>query len=431
MRGNFYEKEVFKLQRGGGNRLASHINGFSLVRVFNNLAPWGENKFVSEQERTYKFKRGVYCHTEDNSPKYRMVGEILSILRSFAVQTRIFAKECNIIAVGYVRSTAQDDENLNRLRNKCAMTDYGHAELVSASCGLNPSPAFQAPSPQVARGKIRSFGNMKENIFLNTVHSLFITHHSLINNDTDFSRFTSHFSQKRIAFTLAEVLVTLGIIGVVSAMTVPTLMQNYQRQSYVTQLHKVYNEVQQATLRKLTDTNAINLIEAGLTTTDSMKTFLHDYFKVVQDCDNGVAAPCFVSDYKNLNGGSFTSINGNKWTAGACVSLASGASICMDRPNWFTITYNGVAQTAGNVFVDINGRKGPNIVGRDAFYMAIFTDGVLDTGNVTPICRTQGVCNGGSIENARLSGNACENSTTTSDYACFGKILNANWQMEY
>ena len=36
------------------------------------------------------------------------------------------------------------------------------------------------------------------------------------------------------AFTLAEVLVTLGIIGVVSAMTVPTLMQNYQRQSYVT-----------------------------------------------------------------------------------------------------------------------------------------------------------------------------------------------------
>lgn len=35
-------------------------------------------------------------------------------------------------------------------------------------------------------------------------------------------------------FTLAEVLVTLGIIGVVSAMTVPSLMQNYQRQSYVT-----------------------------------------------------------------------------------------------------------------------------------------------------------------------------------------------------
>ena len=43
--------------------------------------------------------------------------------------------------------------------------------------------------------------------------------------------------KRKSAFTLAEVLVTLGIIGVVSAMTVPSLMQNYQRQSYVTQLH--------------------------------------------------------------------------------------------------------------------------------------------------------------------------------------------------
>ena len=65
-------------------------------------------------------------------------------------------------------------------------------------------------------------------------------------------------------FTLAEVLVTLGIIGVVSAMTVPTLMQNYQRQSYVTQLHKVYNEVSQAMVQYQNDRNALNLNEAGL-----------------------------------------------------------------------------------------------------------------------------------------------------------------------
>ena len=156
----------------------------------------------------YNHERRLKRHTEDNSPKYRMVGEILSILRSFAVQTRIFAKECNIIAGGYVRSTAQDDENLNRLRNKCAMADYVHNGLVSVSFGLNPSPAFQAPSaqgrqghthrtalrfplsPQVARGKIRSVENMKENIFSNMVNSLFTTHHSLIYNDKVFSRFT-------------------------------------------------------------------------------------------------------------------------------------------------------------------------------------------------------------------------------------------------
>lgn len=67
------------------------------------------------------------------------------------------------------------------------------------------------------------------------------------------SYFGSH-----MGFTLAEVLVTLGIIGVVSAMTVPTLMQNYQRQSYVTQLHKVYNEFSQAAERYKNDNNYLN-----------------------------------------------------------------------------------------------------------------------------------------------------------------------------
>ena len=64
------------------------------------------------------------------------------------------------------------------------MTDYGHTELVSVSCGLNPSPAFQAPSPQVARGKIRIVEDIKED------------------NSTDkvFSRFTSLFSLKAPAF---------------------------------------------------------------------------------------------------------------------------------------------------------------------------------------------------------------------------------------
>ena len=71
------------------------------------------------------------------------------------------------------------------------MTGYGHAELVSASCGLNPSPDFQAPSaqgrqghthrtalrfplsPQVAKGKIRSIEDMKGNSFTDKVYSLF------------------------------------------------------------------------------------------------------------------------------------------------------------------------------------------------------------------------------------------------------------------
>ena len=74
----------------------------------------------------------------------------------------------------------------------------------------------------------------------------------------------------KFAFTLSEVLVTLGIIGVVSAMTVPTLMQNYQRKSYVTQLHKVYNDFSQAVMQYVNDKNALNIKEAGLVSDDAI-----------------------------------------------------------------------------------------------------------------------------------------------------------------
>ena len=180
-----------------------------------------------------------------------------------------------------------------RLRNKCAMTDYVHKELVSASCDLNPSPAFQAPSPQVARGKIGSVEDMKGNSFTNKVYSLFTTHHSLINNDTVFSRFTSHFSLKKIgathvahwdnsrkiAFTLAEVLITLGIIGVVSAMTIPTLIANHRKKVVETKLEKIYSVMNQA----------INLTNAEY----------GDVTNWIIDCGSSDSPTCSINEVEN------------------------------------------------------------------------------------------------------------------------------------
>lgn len=50
------------------------------------------------------------------------------------------------------------------------------------------------------------------------------------------------------AFTLAEVLVTLGIIGVVAAMTMPTLINNTGNEKYVAKLKKVQSLLGQATI---------------------------------------------------------------------------------------------------------------------------------------------------------------------------------------
>ena len=64
--------------------------------------------------------------------------------------------------------------------------------------------------------------------------------------DTVFSRFTSHFSRKCTAFTLAEVLITLGIIGIVVALTVPNLVQGYRKHVVETRLKEFYTITQQA-----------------------------------------------------------------------------------------------------------------------------------------------------------------------------------------
>ena len=48
---------------------------------------------------------------------------------------------------------------------------------------------------------------------------------------------------QKFAFTLAEVLITLGIIGVVSAMTIPSLIQSYKEKQTVVTLKILFNDV--------------------------------------------------------------------------------------------------------------------------------------------------------------------------------------------
>ena len=52
--------------------------------------------------------------------------------------------------------------------------------------------------------------------------------------------------EKKAAFTLAEVLITLGIIGVVAAMTLPTLINNTKDTELVSRAKKSYSEIMQA-----------------------------------------------------------------------------------------------------------------------------------------------------------------------------------------
>lgn len=59
--------------------------------------------------------------------------------------------------------------------------------------------------------------------------------------------------KKIMAFTMAETLITLGIIGIIAAMTLPSLVAKYQSKVLSTQLKKLYSVTYQAMLRAVPD----------------------------------------------------------------------------------------------------------------------------------------------------------------------------------
>ena len=108
-------------------------------------------------------------------------------------------------------------------------------------------------------------------------------------NDKVFSRFTSHFSIKTPAFTLAEVLITLGIIGIVAAMTLPTMIMNHRKQVTVNKVKKFYTVMSQATNSAIAEYGSMEDWQ-GFTTTRNgeemqnwFDTYLKPYLKVIDE----------------------------------------------------------------------------------------------------------------------------------------------------
>ena len=229
-------------------------------------------------------------------------------------------------------------------------------------------------SIQWRKGNRTSVVEMNQNSFIDKVYSLFTSHFSLIFNDMNFSRFTSHFSLKKAAFTLAEVLITLGIIGVVAAMTMPSLIQNYQEKATVTKLKKCYSLVSQAYVSILNDEGGSDTLQAG-DDLEMMEKF-GKYLKYQKTC--GRNKGCFPNvTYKSVTGNGYS-----KWeddTTDRSRAILTDGTLIM---------FNKSAMWGGNegnylyaqIYVDINGFKGPNQLGRDFFYFYINPEKIVPAG---------------------------------------------------
>jgi len=191
----------------------------------------------------------------------------------------------------------------------------------------------------------------------------------------NFGELTSRGSKKQ-AFTLAEVLITLGIIGVVAAMTIPTLIANTKSQQFRSQFKKTLSTLNQAALMSKAqygfDYSGLNADCGGAsddpTVTRSMCALLNgtlsgytyigkptvENFKM----SNGLAY-----NYEEIMGAVLFAPNAIIYSLsdGSIVGFYPVMQDCTSPPgNVFDPDYWVFDKTACVGFIDVNGLAGPN-----------------------------------------------------------------------
>ena len=239
-------------------------------------------------------------------------------------------------------------------------------------------------------------------------------------------------------FTLAEVLITLGIIGVVAAVTLPTLVQNYKKTVYVNQLKKFVSTFEQGLQKMLADEGVQRLSDLPDLGTDyeiwrnpiGAKDFIDDFlgkgFYVTYKNAPGYLAEGFggedgYTDHLQFNDGN------------AIISLgAEGQNASHKLPvECDIIKSNGGTMCSAfmHFAVDINGVKGPNKLGRDIFIFwasdeaKLYPLGGKDIAlylNPTPL---------ESNSNYWKNTNECDGNS--SNRFCAARIIENGWKMDY
>ena len=194
-------------------------------------------------------------------------------------------------------------------------------------------------------------------------------------SDMNHSPLTSHYSLKRkLAFTLAETLITLGIIGVVAALTLPSVITNYQEKATVVKLKKCFTQISQAYMNILTEEGGSDSLKAG-TDVELMQKF-GKYLKYQKVC--GRQRGCFPSNmYKSVTGVNYSTFDDNNRDTSRAI-LADGTLIMFNISRVAGNSNNKLA--FAQIYVDINGFKGPNQLGRDFFYFYLTPDKVFPGG---------------------------------------------------
>lgn len=207
--------------------------------------------------------------------------------------------------------------------------------------------------------------------------------------------------EKIFAFTLAEVLITLAIVGIVAALTIPALLNKTQDLEFKSSFKKVYAQLDQVTRQISNDNNGsvqyaynqnfVAPYKCGVFTWEVNSNCFRDlyasYLNVMGKCDcnnNGgyytmnAGVNCWVNERWNNPSSSPGSPSGiYRADQGAGIVLTSGATLAISYYPYGGLT---TVPARGIVKIDVNGSSPPNVWGRDYFGAYITDNGLVPFG---------------------------------------------------
>ncbi len=228
-------------------------------------------------------------------------------------------------------------------------------------------------------------------------------------------------------FTLSEVLITLGVIGIIAAMTLPVLIGNYKKKETIIKLKKIYTVLSQLVILSQEDNGSANFSTKDTVDANTVKNFFeiywHPYLNAPTIAKNG-------ESFYQSNGFVYKYLNGNIRDMGVQTSYANGRILFQTYDGtiyflwmmvWETIKDNDgniISQTAKydskqTVYVDINGTNNPNTFGKDIFIFVID----FDNNNVKPYGY-----------NTNNINDHCNKSS--SGFYCAAKIMADGWKIK-
>ncbi len=189
---------------------------------------------------------------------------------------------------------------------------------------------------------------------------------------------------KSLAFTLAEVIIVVGIIGIIAELTIPQLMENVQEQEFKGAAKTAYSKAYQAIMQMKAEQGGS--LFPFYNDVNAFKPEFMKYFKVIKDCSIKDCVPSSENStiYKTING-----------IEGYTLYMDEGQFVTADGMFWGIQNSNNIyVENNLMISVDVNGyMKKPNAFGKDLFMFQYIDENLYPMGAENTHLKANIYCN--------------------------------------